>query len=141
MVKYDKKRAEFKDFEKLLQDIRECEDDSADSDFSYGNIEFSASETVSENSEDAVSEISEDTPVDLEYVPGKFYSLVANEKCISEDTEDFPKNHEDSEIQLTYEELRKLSIVDRKEYNDKKNIINPNKKPMKMKRRCKNIDD
>ncbi|KAM0679837.1 hypothetical protein GINT2_002009 [Glugoides intestinalis] len=139
MVKYDKKRTEIKDFEKLLQEIRDCDENETDSDFSYGNVEFSASEADSESSEDFDGERSTDTEV--EYVPGKFYSLIDNVTCISEHTDDFPKENEDSDIQLTYEELKKLTIVDRKEYKDNKNIINPNKKPTRMQRRCKNIDD
>lgn len=138
MVKYDKKNKLFKDFDKLLEEIMECDEEYIDDD----SLEMEAEDASAESLLDVENDSETESVEIVDFIPGQEYSISNGRLSIVENSEDFPREHEPSEMefQMATEQLRRLSVVDRKEYNNTNNIIKPDTKK-KLQRRCKNIDD
>lgn len=139
MVKYDKRNEIFKDFDKMLQEIMECEEDFSEGEISDERLHIEISDATSEHF--SVSSSEDSSNEEVVYKPGMTYSLTNSRLNSIDASEDFPREDGYLDIQLTTEQLKKLNVVDRKEYKDTKNILVPNEKKKKMKKRCRNIDD
>ncbi|ELA42652.1 uncharacterized protein VICG_00404 [Vittaforma corneae ATCC 50505] len=147
MVKYDQKNKAFKDFESLLEEIMQCDDGCFEDEVSLDGFEVEISDPssdslIKESSKEATTDIEEeDTTEQSSFVPGKIYSFVDGKLGMVDQSEDFPVDNEESEIKLTSEQIKKLTIIDREEYSNTKNIIKPGRGKRKTTRRCENFDE
>lgn len=137
MVKYDRRNKDFKDFDALLEEIMQCEHENESDEISEDGIEVEISDASNEQLDDSISSDSES----VEFTSNAVYNFGNGELSVVEQSEDFPIDNDDTELQHTVEQLAKLSIVDRPEYKDDKHIMKIKKTGKKNTRRCPNADN
>lgn len=140
MVKYNRRNKEFKEFESLLEEIMQHEKNYSDDELSEELCEAEISDASSDILiDEEVSEDEESVEEEISYVPGQLYNFntVCNSKV--DQSEDFPAENDEDEIKITSDLIKSLAI-NREEYKNTKNIINPKETKKKMSKRCPNID-
>lgn len=148
MVKYDKKNKLFREFDQTVKEIMDFHGETEYDDSLEEEIECEISGASLDSIEDEMSAENSSgccTAEDVQFVPGKTIDIVdgrlsTNKHGRVDDSEDFPDGNGDSEMCITTGQLRRLGIVDRKEYKNADHIINPDRK-RKIKKRCGNFDD
>lgn len=147
MVKYDKKNKALKDFESLLEEIMQCKNECFDDEISQEGFEVEMSESssdslIKEDPEEAATDTEEDNNTEhSSFSPGHVYSFENGRVSAMDLGNDLSAENEEPEVRLTSEQIKKLAIIDKKEYTDRKNIIKPDNRKKKMIRRCTNFDD
>lgn len=157
MVKFNRRDKKLKDFDNILDEITQMQNECSDDEISvedfeyeiYSESEDSFTEENSSNVDDCTDESCSYSDEDFKMVPGASFNIVggharpAQSNCnlIVEGSDDFPHENNEYEVQLAKEQLEKLAIVDRSEYKNNKNILNPIRKKKSVQKRCKNFDD
>ena len=140
MVKFNRRDKQLKDFDKILDEMRDFQNGSSDEyEISADAVEYELySESESSFLEDQESSSISD---EFEMTPGETVNIIKGRVSYLEVSEDFPEANSEMDLEITKSQIENLSLVDRKEYKDKKNILNPNRKRKEISKRCENFDD
>jgi len=140
MVKYDRKNKAFQDFEALLEEIMDCEHESQEDDMSEEDLEVEFSDTACDQESESVSSES------VTFTPGAIYNFGDGRMSVADPgnadlSDDFPDDNEEMDLHYTTEQLARLTLVDREEYRNTKNVMKPKAAGKKNTRQCPNMED
>jgi len=149
MAKYDKRNKLFAEFDEYLKEIMEEENYSYSEDSFEQEIECEILDNVSDK-EFEKEEDSSESCLSMEcvpFAPGQIIDISAGKISKTSPTDnivdakdDFPAEKDEYEMAPPLESFRNLNIGNKEEYNNLRNIINPNKIKKRCNKRCQNID-
>lgn len=140
MVKFNRRDKQLKDFDRILEEITQYQNcNSDDEQISADNIEYEILSESGDVSESSSSSIESDEEFTI--TPGQSINISGGRAFCEENSEDFPQETSEYEVQFATDQLNKLNIVDRKEYQDQKHILKPVKNQKASQKRCPNYDD
>lgn len=138
MVKFNRRDKKLKDFDMILEEITQYQNACSDDEISVESLEYEVFSESGDTLEEESNYSSDDE--DIDFSPGQSINISCG-RTFYENSEDFPQETSEYEVQFTKEQLESLNLVDRKEYKDQRNILNPIRKPKNTQKRCQNYDE